>query len=164
MMYLPGTRTDSVATVKEKQEARGPEVGQLSTVKRILASSTRQDWEANGPRLWVYKGDQKLRIVDLTEDDARVKVEEEWAVRAAKGSTALRVEISVCHGSALLAKIPVVSVDGGRAFVPWPHEDEKDRLVVARWRYDLCRVISPGEYLGAYPVRSYLERAGIAVI
>jgi hypothetical protein len=36
--------------------------------------------------------------------------------------------------------------------------------VVRRWHYDLCRVISAGEYLGAYPVRSYLRRADIAVI
>jgi hypothetical protein len=36
--------------------------------------------------------------------------------------------------------------------------------VVARWHYDLCRVISAGEYLGMYPVRTYLRRAGIVVI
>jgi hypothetical protein len=36
--------------------------------------------------------------------------------------------------------------------------------VVAGWHYDLCRVISAGEYLGAYPVRTYLRRAGIVVI
>jgi hypothetical protein len=64
----------------------------------------------------------------------------------------------------LLASVPAVCVDSGRAFVPWPRREEDGRLVVARWHYDLCRVISPGEYLGAYPVRSYLKRAGIVVI
>jgi hypothetical protein len=63
----------------------------------------------------------------------------------------------------MLAKVPAVCVDSGRAFIPWPREEEDCRLVVARWQYDLCRVISPGEYLGAYPVRSYLLRAGIVV-
>jgi hypothetical protein len=74
------------------------------------------------------------------------------------------VELSICHGSKLLAKVAVVCVDSGRAFIPWPRKDEDGRLVVACWQYDLCRVISPGEYLGAYPVRSYLQRAGIVVI
>jgi hypothetical protein len=83
---------------------------------------------------------------------------------AGAGSVALRVELSICHGSDLLAKVPAVCVDSGRAFIPWPREDEGGRLIVARWQYDLCRVISPGEYLGAYPVRSYLQRAGIVVI
>jgi hypothetical protein len=73
------------------------------------------------------------------------------------------VELSVCQGSEMLAKVPAVCVDSGRAFIPWPREEEDCRLVVARWQYDLCRVISPGEYLGAYPVRSYLLRAGIVV-
>jgi hypothetical protein len=55
-------------------------------------------------------------------------------------------------------------LDSGRAFIPWPREDEDGRLVVDRWQYDLCRVVSPGEYLGAYPVGSYLRKAGIVVI
>jgi hypothetical protein len=74
------------------------------------------------------------------------------------------VELSICQGSDLLAKVPAVCVDSGRAFIPWPCEDEDGGLVAARWQYDLCRVISPGEYLGAYPVRPYLQSAGIVVI
>jgi hypothetical protein len=133
-------------------------------VKSILAASTRRDWEADGPRLWVHKGgDTGLRIVDLTDDEGRVEVDEGWARSAGAGSVALRAELSVYHGSDLLARVPAVCVDSGRAFVPWPREEEDGRLVVARWQYDLCRVISPGEYLGAYPVRSYLKRAGIVV-
>jgi hypothetical protein len=133
-------------------------------VKGILAASTRQDWEADGTRLWVRKGDTELRIVDLTDDDGRVELDEEWARSAAgAGSVALRVELSICQGSEVLAKVPAVCVDSGRAFIPWLHEDEDGQLVVARWHYDLCRVISPGEYLGAYPVRSYLLGAGIVV-
>jgi hypothetical protein len=146
--------TDPESQTKE-QIAR-EKAGGLGRVKNILAASTRQDWEADGPRLWVCKGDKELRIVDLTDDDARVELDEEWAISAGAGSVALRVELSICHGSELLAKVPAVCVDSGRAFIPWPREDEDGRLVVARWQYDLCRVISPGEYLGAYPVRSYL--------
>jgi hypothetical protein len=113
----------------------------------------------------MHKGDTKLRIVDLTDDEGRVEIKEEWARSAAgAGSVALRVELSICQGSDLLAKVPAVLVDSGRAFVPWPGEEEDGRLVVARWQYDLCRVISAGEYLGAYPVCSYLRRAGIVVI
>jgi hypothetical protein len=112
----------------------------------------------------VYKGDSKLRIVDLTDDEGRVEIHEEWARNAGTSSVALRVELSICQGSQLLAKVPAVLVDSGRAFIPWPQEDEEGRLVVAGWHYDLCRVISPGEYLGAHPVRSYLRRAGIVVV
>jgi hypothetical protein len=134
-------------------------------VKNILAASTRQDWEAHGPRLWVHKGDSKLRIVDLTDDEGRVQIKEQWASGAAgEGSVALRVELSIWQGSLLLAKVPAVCVDSGRAFIPWPQEDEDGRLVVARWHYELCRDISAGEYLGVYPVRSYLRKAGIVVI
>jgi aminoglycoside phosphotransferase (APT) family kinase protein len=139
--------------------------GRLARVKSILAASTRQDWEADGSRLWVHKGgDMELRIVDLTDDDGRVELHEEWARNAGAGWVALRVEFSICHASDLLAKVSTVCVDSGRAFIPWPREGEDGRLVVRRWQYDLCRVISAGEYLGAYPVRSYLRRADIAVI
>jgi len=113
----------------------------------------------------VRKGYRQLRIVDLTDDEGRVELKEEWAISAAgEGSVALRVELSICQGSLLLAKVPVVCVDSGRAFIPWPQEEEDGRLVVTRWQYDLCRVISAGEYLEAYPVRTYLRRAGIVVI
>ena len=157
--------TDPESQIKKtKEQIAREKAGRLARVKSILAASTRQDWEADGPRLWVRKGDTELRIVDLTDDDGRVELDEEWARSAGAGSVALRVELSICHGSELLAKVPAVCVDSGRAFIPWPREDEDGRLVVARWQYDLCRVISPGEYLGAYPVRSYLRRAGIVVI
>jgi hypothetical protein len=145
-------------------EAGVPKAGGLGRVKSILAASTRQDWEADGPRLWARKGDTELRIVDHTDDEGRVELQEEWARSAGAGSVALRVELSICDGSELLGKVPAVCVDTGRAFIPWPGEDEDGRLVVAGWHYDLCRVISPGEYLSAYPVRSYLRRAGITVI
>jgi hypothetical protein len=148
---------------KAREQIAREKAWRLARVKSILAASTRQDWEADGPRLWVRKGDTGLRIVDLTEDDGRVELDEEWARRAGTGQVVFRVELSICHGSDLLAKVPVVCVDSGRAFIPWPREDEDGRLVVDRWQYDLCRVISPGEYLGAYPVRSYLRRAGIVV-
>jgi hypothetical protein len=152
-------------TKKTKEQIAREKAGRLARLKSILAASTRRDWEADGPRLWVCKGDTELRIVDLTEDDGRVELDEEWARSAAgAGSVALRVELSICDGSELLAKVPAVCVDSGRAFIPWPREDEHGQLVVARWQYDLCRVISPGEYLGAYPVRSYLRKADIVVI
>jgi hypothetical protein len=154
--------TDPESQTKEQMAEE--KAGRLAKVKSILAASTRQDWEADGPRLWVRKGAPELRILDLTDDEGRVELDEEWARSAGAGSVALRVELSICHGSELLAKIPAVCVDSGRAFIPWPREDENGRLVVARWHYDLCRIISPGEYLGAYPVRSYLRRAGIVVI
>ena len=103
--------------------------------------------------------------MDLTDDEGRVQIKEQWATSAAgAGSVALRVELTICCGSLLLAKVPAVLVDWGRAFIPWPQEEEDGRLVVAGWQYELCRVISAGEYLGAHPVRSYLLRAGIVVI
>jgi hypothetical protein len=157
-------RVPESQTKKTREQIAREKTGGLGRVKSILAASTRQDWEAHGSQLWVHKGDTKLRIVDLTDDEGRVELKEEWARSAGAGSVTLRVELSVCDGSELLGKVPAVCVDTGRAFIPWPREDEDDRLVVARWHYDLCRVISPGEYLGAYPVRSYLRRAGITVI
>ena len=155
----------TIAPAREQQAGVHNKAGVLGRVKGVLAASTRQDWEAHGPQLWVSKGDSKLRIVDLTDDEGRVELHEEWARSAAgAGSVALRVELSICHGSELLAKVPAVCVDSGRAFIPWPCEEEDGRLVVARWHYDLCRVISAGEYLGAYTVGSYLRKAGIVVI
>jgi hypothetical protein len=154
----------TIAYARE-QQAGVLKAGALDRVKNILAASTREDWEAHGSRLWVRKGDKELKIVDLTDDYGRVELKEQWATSAAgEGSVAIRVELSICWGSLLLAKVPAVCVDSGRAFIPWPQEEEDGRLIVTRWQYDLCRVISPGEYLGAYPVRSYLRRAGIVVI
>jgi hypothetical protein len=158
-------RSPKIAYARREQQAGVPKARALGRVKNILAASTRQDWEAHGQRLWVRKGDSKLRIVDLTDDEGRLELKDEWASSAAgAGSVALRVELTICQGSLLLAKVPAVWVDSGRAFIPWPREEEDGRLVVTRWHYDLCRVISAGEYLGAHPVRSYLRRAGIVVI
>ena len=156
--------TDPESQIKKTTEQMAWEkAGRLARVKSILAASTRQDWEADGPRLWTRKDDTELRIVDLTDDEGRVELEEGWARGAGARPVALRVELSICHGSDLLVKVPAVCVDSGRAFIPRPREEEHGRLVVTRWHYDLCRVVSPGEYLGAYPVRSYLRRAGIVV-
>jgi hypothetical protein len=157
-------RVPESQTKKTKEQIAREKTGGLGRLKSILAASTRQDWEAHGPRLWVRKGDTELKIVDLTDDEGRVELKQQWASSAAgAGSVALRVELSICQGSQLLAKVPAVLVDSGRAFIPWPREEE-GRLVVAGWHYDLCRVISAGEYLGAHPVLSFLRRAGIAVI
>jgi len=150
-----------------EQEAGVPKTGGLGRLKNILAASTREHWEAQGTRLWVHKGgdNRQLRIVDLTDDEGRVELHEEWARSAAgAGSVAVLVELCICWGSELLAKVPAILVDSGRAFIPWPRQEEDGRLVVSRWQYDLCRVISAGEYLGTYPVRTYLRRAGIVVI
>jgi hypothetical protein len=164
MFWFDYTDPESQAKKMKEQIAR-EKAERLARVKSILAASTRQDWEAHGPRLWMHKGHTKLRIVDLTDDEGRVEVKEQWARSAAgAGSVALRVELSICQGSLLLAKVPAVCVDLGRAFIPWPSEEEDGRLVISGWHYDLCRVISAGEYLGTYPVRSYLRRAGIVVI
>ena len=86
-------------------------------MESILAATTRQDWEADGPRLWVRKGNPELRIVDLTDDDGRAELDEEWARSLGAGSVALRMELSVCHGPELLARVPAVCVDSGRAFI-----------------------------------------------
>src|SRR5215211_436411 len=163
LLSAPVNRRPTIAYARE-HEAGVPKGGGLGRVKNILAAFTRQGWEADGSRLWVHKGDRQLRIVDLTDDGWRVELDEEWARSAGARSVALRVELSICQGSDLLVKVPVVYLDSGRAFIPWPCEGGDGRLVVARWHYDLCRVISAGEYLGAYPVRSYLRRAGIVVI
>jgi hypothetical protein len=163
-LHTPVNRSPTIAYARE-HDAGVPKTGALDRVKYILAASTRQHWEAQGTRLWVHKGNTKLRIVDLTDDEGRVELHEKWATSAAgAGSVALRVELSIFWGSELLAKVQAVSVDSGRAFIPWPRQEEEGRLVVSRWHYDLCRVISAGEYLGAYPVRTYLRRAGIVVI
>ena len=71
-------------TKKAKEHIARENAKRLARVKSILAASTRQDWEADGPRLWVRKGDTELRIVDLTDDDGRVELDEEWA-RSAQG-------------------------------------------------------------------------------
>ena len=68
---------------KTKEQIAREKAGRLAKVKNILAASTRQDWEANGTRLWVRKGDTELRIVDLTDDEGRVELDEEWARSAA---------------------------------------------------------------------------------
>jgi hypothetical protein len=122
--------TFTIAYARE-QEAEVPKARGLARVKSILAASTRQDWEADGPRLWVRKDDTELRIVDLTDDDGRVELEEGWARSAGARPIALWVELSICHGSHLLVKVPAVCVDSGRAFIPRPREEEDGQLVVA---------------------------------
>ena len=84
-------------TKKTKEYTAREKAERLAKVKSILAASTRRDWEADGSRLWVCKGDTELKIVDLTEDAGRVELDEEWARSAGTGSVALRVELSICE-------------------------------------------------------------------
>ncbi|HYQ84122.1 MAG TPA: alkaline phosphatase PhoX, partial [Rubrobacter sp.] len=86
--------TDPKSQTKKTEEQIAQEkTGRLARVKSILAASTRRDWEAHGPRLWVRKGDTELRIVDLTDDDGRVELDTEWARSAGAGSVVLRIEL-----------------------------------------------------------------------
>ena len=62
-----------------KEQVAWEKAWRLARVKSILAASRRRDWEVDGPRLWLRKGDTELRIVDLTDDDGRVDLDEEWA-------------------------------------------------------------------------------------
>jgi len=87
----------AIAYAREQEARVHNKAGALGRVKNILAASTRQDWEADGLRLWVHKGDTEVRIVDLTDDEGRVELKEEWARSAAGASSvALRVELSIC--------------------------------------------------------------------
>jgi hypothetical protein len=132
VLHTPVNRRPTKSYAREQEAGVHNKAGALDRVKNILAASTREDWEAQGSRLWVHKGGSKLRIVDLTDDEGRVEIKDQWATSAAgAGSVALRVELSICRGSLLLAKVPAVWVDSGRAFIPWPGEEEKGRLVVA---------------------------------
>ena len=63
----------TIAHARE-QEAEVPKARGLARMESILAATTRQDWEADGPRLWVRKGNPELRIVDLTYDDGRAEL------------------------------------------------------------------------------------------
>jgi hypothetical protein len=168
LLHAPVNRRPTKAYAREQQAGlHNNRTRALDRVKNILAASTRDDWEAHGSRLWVHKGHKDLKIVDLTDDEGRVQLKEQWATSAAgAGCVALRVELSICLGSQLLAKLPAVLVDSGRAFIPWPRQEEEEegRLVVGGWEYELCRVISAGEYLGGHRVGCYLRRAGIVVI
>jgi hypothetical protein len=57
-------------------------------------------------------GDRQLRIVDLTDDEGRVALDEEWAKSAGASSVAVRVELSICQSSEVLAKVPADSRRG----------------------------------------------------
>jgi hypothetical protein len=78
--------TFTIAYARREQEAEVPKARGLARVKSILAATTRQDWEADGPRLWVRKGDPELRIVDLTDDDGRVELEEGSSKKGGPGA------------------------------------------------------------------------------
>ena len=58
-------------TKKTKEQIAREKTGGLGRVKSILAASTRQDWEAHGPRFWTHKGD-----TELTDDEGRVELHE----------------------------------------------------------------------------------------
>src|SRR5215212_5672220 len=82
LLHTPVNRRPTIAYAREQQAGVHNKAGMLGRVKNILAASTRQDWEAQGSRLWVHKGDKELKIVDLTDDEGRVQLKEEWATSA----------------------------------------------------------------------------------
>lgn len=88
---------------------------------KIIEESNREDWiqnDVDGVCETVYKEDLNLRFIDDTSYN-RGDFNEKWATRH-PDPHATKHDIRLYYGQSCFASIPVVSVDGGRASIPYP--------------------------------------------
>lgn len=110
----------------------------------ILETMTKDDWIINyDGRPYVYKHDMNLT---LALNHSRDSFNEEWATRH-PDSHALRVQGFFLYNNAPIRELFLVSVDGGRAILPYP---DTVTNMISSVDYNIASIFNDrlDEYLG----------------
>jgi hypothetical protein len=125
---------------------------------KIIEESNCEDWIQTevpiGVCETVYKGDLNLRFIDDTSCNEQ-DFNEEWATRH-PDPHAKKHDIKLCYGQSCFASIPVVSVDGGRACLPYPNL-ETDKISYRDYKVAQIAV------LGNSQLDEYIKRSKLTV-
>lgn len=128
----------------------------LDDVKKILATSTENDWIVDDESgSFTYKHDLNLHIERADYETYR-DFNEPWA-KSPPDSEAMAVEYVVKYGSSFVDKQVLVSVDGHRATLPMPKS--RDDLRVAQSDVNFAKIVDVGRR-----VDEYLRRSNIQVV
>jgi len=125
-------------------------------VHAIVEGSEFHDWIPFADRgTWTYQGDVALRIVRETQIDNRYQ--RPWTSQI-QGNNA-RWGYYVYYGPSPVGYHVIVSVDGGRAHIPEPQQDQSGAVSISEYEANLGRIITGDiETLNAY-----LNRTNITV-
>lgn len=127
-----------------------------SEVDKILAKSSQDEWIVDDETgNFTYKKDLSLRIERPPyEDYMDEKVEEPWATDN-PDSNALAVEYIIKYNNSFVDRKVLVSVDGGRALLPYPKSVEE--LVVTEKSVNFAKLVSIVDRVDEYIRRSDFE-------
>ena len=125
----------------------------------IVRSSYKEDWRRIGTNIslnYSFKNDPNLRIVHSYGDDGvqNPNFQEAWANKF-PDPKAIGHYYDVYYGNALLERVILVYVDGGRADLPLPN---RSTLVTGAFTYAIARINDSMDTL-----EKYMQWAGISV-
>ena len=126
----------------------------LDDVKKILATSTENDWIVDDESgSFTYKHDLNLHIERADYETYR-DFNEPWA-KSHPDSEAMAVEYVVKYGSSFVDKQVLVSVDGHRATLPMPKS--RDDLRVTQSDVNFAKIVDVGRRIDEYLRRSKIQ-------
>jgi len=129
---------------------------QHAELMEIILNSDREDWLYNDPkRTYVYRGDLNIRIEVRDPLEHQGNFVAEWA-NCHSDASARRQFYDVYYGASVVESFMLVSVDGGRAFLPPP---EPGTTTIARRDYRLAVCVDDQDTLNEYIPRSELTVA-----
>lgn len=133
----------------------------IEEIWKMVENSNPEDWQENhagdGRTEIVFKNDVNLRFVDDLDYEAMENFNEEWATKH-PDSHASKHELQLYYGASLIENIPVVSVDGGRARLPYP--DAATHTQIPFRYYKAAQIGSQGNNL----IDDYVRRSGLKVV
>jgi hypothetical protein len=102
----------------------------------LIENSSRSDWLKDEPRgIYVHKSDLNIRLIDSHDDKPYTAA---W-VKRFPDKKATSVVFELWYGSSYIKSYYFVSVDGHRAMLPFP-KDEED-LVITREQYGVAQAV-----------------------
>lgn len=135
----------------------------FDTLMKTIGESSPEDWlhvEKHG--IFVFKPDVRIQLKSENADDPNAPNEhfnETWATKH-PDPEAFRSWYHVMFNGCLVDEVPMASVDGCRATIPYPKAH--DNLVITSWQDAVARIVN---YNPSAPslYDDYLRRCGISV-
>ncbi|HHF2952144.1 TPA: hypothetical protein ACPJ0E_001745 [Vibrio diabolicus] len=130
----------------------------VDSIIGLVLNSNTDDWQYDANTgIYVFKHDVRLNIKPEGE---YVNFNEQWAIEF-PDPNASRAIHSICFGNSKVKEYFLVSVDGGKAYLPLPNS--ATNLSVTHEQYSLAYLV---HYAGSnclYSFEDYFKRAGLVV-
>ncbi|MFH1311475.1 MAG: hypothetical protein ABIH65_03660 [Nanoarchaeota archaeon] len=134
-------------------------------IKEMILHSKKEDWIfSDEDGIYTYKNDVNLTIKRESFDESH-EFEEEWVSGKFLLHKAHTSHHNIFYGNSFIKRIYMVSVDGYRAYIPYPHMPD---LNITLFEYRFGRIINDcynySDSFGENHFDKYLKRLNISMI